>query len=453
MEKVYEQLFRNVEKHRERIYAARDFLWKHPETGYKEWKSSEYLAKQFEELGYTLTYAGDIPGFYTDLDTGRPGPTLLLMGELDALRVESHPDADPVTGAVHACGHCVQVTGLLGAAAALKEPGALDGMCGKIRLMAVPAEEGIEIGFREELRQKGTIRYLSGKQEFISRGYLDGVDLDMLIHSSSFTSGTAVVHKGGNGFLIKRATFLGRSAHAAGSPQKGINALYAANLALGAINALRETFLEKDHIRVHPILTKGGTVVNAIPETVVMENYIRGASVEAIRRENEKVNRAVAGAAFAMGANVELTDRPGDLPIVMSPSVRQACFAAAELVLGEGKVSMMEKWAADSSDLGDVTALMPTAYLYLGGATGICHGNDYRVDDAETLCVGSAKILVAYAQLVLGNGAALAKQITADYHPIFKNKEEYCAAMDALILDCKAVEYREDGTASLRIKN
>ena len=124
---------------------AYKFFWENPETGYKEWKGHAYLADAFRALGYELTEAGNIPGFYTDVVTGRPGPTVLVMGELDALICTTHPECDKETGAVHCCGHCCQVAALLGLAAALKQPGALDGLCGTIRLMAVPAEELVEV--------------------------------------------------------------------------------------------------------------------------------------------------------------------------------------------------------------------------------------------------------------------------------------------------------------------
>ena len=135
-----------VEKHRQLMLDAVDYIWKNPETGYKEWKTHAYLEEAFAKLGYELTLAGDIPGFYAELDTGRPGPTVAVFGELDALICEDHPERDPQTNAVHSCGHCAQAAALLGLAAALKEEGATDGMCGKIRLVAVPAEELIEVG-------------------------------------------------------------------------------------------------------------------------------------------------------------------------------------------------------------------------------------------------------------------------------------------------------------------
>ena len=81
--------------------------------------------------------AEDITGFYTVIDTGKPEPEVLVLGELDSLICANHPDADPETGAVHCCGHSAQCAALLGLAAALKEPGILDGLSGRIRLCAV----------------------------------------------------------------------------------------------------------------------------------------------------------------------------------------------------------------------------------------------------------------------------------------------------------------------------
>jgi len=62
--------------------------------------------------------------------------------------------------------------------------------------------------------------------------------------------------------------YIGKAAHAGGMPHRGINALYAANIALSAINAIRETFRDEDTIRVHPIITRGGSQVNVIPADV-----------------------------------------------------------------------------------------------------------------------------------------------------------------------------------------
>ena len=134
-----------VEKNRALILDTQNYIWNHPETGYKEVLTSKYLEDAFENLGYKLVRAGDIPGFYTVFDTGRPGPEVMVLGELDAVICENHPDADPITGAAHSCGHSAQCAALVGIAAALREKGVTDELSGKIRLCAVPAEEFIEI--------------------------------------------------------------------------------------------------------------------------------------------------------------------------------------------------------------------------------------------------------------------------------------------------------------------
>ena len=276
-----EQLKNLVENCRDLILKTERDIWASPETGYHEWKTNAYMEKLFEDLGYTLTKAGDIPGFYTDVETGKPGPKVAILGELDSLICGNHPDADPETKAVHACGHNAQCATLAGVAAALKQPGALDGLCGSIRLMAVPAEELIQLGYREGLRKQGTIHYYGGKVEFIYRGYFDGVDMAMMIHAGNMPEGKYLtINPGCNGCVVKNVTFEGVASHAGGSPEKGINALYAATTAMTAANALRETFLDNEHIRFHPIITEGGAAVNAIPERTKVETYVRGASYE-----------------------------------------------------------------------------------------------------------------------------------------------------------------------------
>ncbi len=127
-----QKLLNAVDKYRKLILDSERYIWNNPETGYKEVKTSKYMQETFEDLGYDLTLAGDIPGFYTVVDTGRPGPTVLIMGELDSIICPQHPECDRETGAVHSCGHNAQCAALVGIVAALKEPGVLDDLCGRI---------------------------------------------------------------------------------------------------------------------------------------------------------------------------------------------------------------------------------------------------------------------------------------------------------------------------------
>ena len=437
-----------VEKHREMILEAERHIWKNPETGYREHKTSAYLAKKFEALGYTLTYAEGITGFVTDLDTGREGPTVLVLGEMDSVICPSHPESDPETGAVHACGHNVQSATLLGIAAALKEPGMLDGLSGRIRLCAVPAEELLEIEYRAKLRAEGKIKYFGGKSEFLSRGLFDGVDMALMVHSA----GKFHISANWVGCLAKNVIYKGKAAHAGGSPWNGNNALYAATAGLAAINAIRETFKEADCIRVHPIITKGGDMVNAIPAEVRIESYVRGSSFEAIKAANRRVNRALCGAALSLGCNVEIIDMPGYAPFISAPGMIDVAVDAAKEILPDIKVTVSHSFETGSTDMGDLSCIMPTVHPYAAGVTGIGHGANYQVSDPDTACVKNAAWQIAMLQLLLRDGAVRAKQILSDFTPLFASKEEYLTYVDALSCAGDRIEYREDGTVITKIE-
>ncbi len=446
------QLLAAVEKHRERIISAEAWLWKHPETGFREWKSHEYLKNEFEKLGYSLKCAGNIPGFTTDIETGRPGPRILILGELDSLLCSDHPDADPETHAVHACGHHAQGAALLGIAAALKEPGILDGLSGSIRLCSVPAEELIETGYRETLRAQGIIRYMGGKVEFLHRGYFDGVDMAFMLHTGGGDHDFSI-SRGNNGCVVKNIYYQGRAVHASGA-YDGVNALYAANLGMQAINALRETFRDEDHIRVHPIITKGGTAVNAIPSDVRMESYVRGASMDAIIKANKRVNRALAASAAAMGAQVHLEDRPGYAPLNNDKNLCRIAEQAMRIVSPEeGKVHVGDGWGTGCTDMGDLSAVMPAVHPHVSGAVGTGHGNDFRIADPYRACVNSAKAQIMMLHLLMKDDAAEAKKVVAERTPVYGSFREYFETIDKITLDMDAVKTNEDGTLTLSFAN
>ena len=451
-EKRIHQLKEAVAAQRELMFQAERYIWKHPETGYREWKTNEYLKAEFEKLGYQLTMAGNIPGFYTDLDTGRPGPKVLIMGEMDSLIVTNHPECDPETGYVHACGHNAQAAALLGIAAALKEPGVLDGMSGSIRLMAVPAEELIEIGFREELRRQGIIKYFGGKVEFMHRGYMDGCDIALLVHTASGDKPCISITPGSNGCVTKNIYFEGVAAHAGGAPHLGVNALYAATQALGAVNALRETFREQDTIRFHPIITKGGDAVNAIPNDVRVESYVRGSTLDAIAKTNNKVNRALAASAASLGANVRLCDRPGYTPLVNQPSLYDLTCQVVREAFGEDHLVFRPR-STGCTDMGDVSAVMATVQPYCSGAKGVGHGADYQIADPESALVLSAQYQLLMVEALLQEEARLGKEVVATAKLDFPSMAAYFEAVDKFFLDKEAVHYNEDGTVTLDFQN
>ena len=429
-----------VEKHAQLILNAERYIWRNPETGYREVKTTAYLMEKYEELGYELTMAEGITGFYTTIDTGKPGPTLLILSELDSVICPSHPEADPVTGAVHSCGHHAQCAALLGVAAALKEEGMLDGLSGKIKLCAVPAEELLEIGFRSELREKGVIKYLGGKSEFAYRGYFDDVDLAFMVHTAKkYTSLLGSV-----GCIAKTVIYKGKAAHAGGSPWNGINAIYAATQGLTAVNAIRETFKDRDCIRFHPIITEGGAMVNAIPESAKIETYVRGMTFDAITDANKRINRALIGAALSLGANVEVLDLPGYAPLKNSTAMLDMAKAAYEDMFDGESFNIGHEFSTGSTDMGDLSAFMPVIHPYSGGAKGTSHGADYYIEDAYEACVKCAMWQIKMLRALLENGAELAKKIVSEYEAPFGSVKEFLEYQESIVSSGDRIVYTED---------
>jgi len=139
-----------------------------------------------------------------------------------------------------------------------------------------------------------------------------------------------------NGFLTKRAYYVGKAAHV-GDPHKGRNTLQAANIAINAINAWRETFKDDYHIRVHPILTKAGSHVNIVPDQVKLATYVRGKKLDSIFETNKKVNQSLKARAMAMGCKVIIDDTPGFLPQKSSSELFDVIYQNAELIIDDKK--------------------------------------------------------------------------------------------------------------------
>lgn len=411
-----------IDARRDDIIAIGRDLFHHPELGYKEFHAAEVVKKTFSELGLTYRSEIGITGVRAEMQGKESKVKVAVLGELDAVVCPEHPHADPLTGAAHSCGHNAQVAGMLGVAMALKDTGLMAELSGDVAFMAVPAEEYVEIEYRNKLRSAGKIQFLGGKQEFIALGEFDDVDVTMMFHSAGGDKKMAV---GGtsNGFIGKLVKYKGVEAHAGGAPHNGVNALNAAMLGMMAIHAQRETFKDADHIRVHPIITKGGDLVNIIPADVRMETYVRGAEMDAIIDASKKVDRALRAGADAVGAEVEIIQIPGYLPRLNEPTLVDIFTKNAVALVGEELVGHGAH-GAGSSDIGDVSMLMPTVHPYVGGVTGHGHASDYAIADEELAYIGAAKLLAMGVIDLLADGAAKSLEAKAAFQPVY-NRESY----------------------------
>ena len=418
-----------IDRHQDEIIAIAERIWGDPELGFKEFRTAQLVMEEFGRLDLPQRSGLAITGVKAIAASGKPGPTVAIIGELDSILVADHPSANPETGAAHCCGHNAQIANMLGAGIGLIEAGVLPELSGRVALMAVPAEEYVEIAYRSELRRQGKIEFLGGKSELVRFGEFDDVDIAMMVHTSSqdFMAGVFGSSESSNGFVGKNARFIGRAAHAAGAPHRGVNALYAATVALDAINAQRETYRDEDAVRIHPILSRGGDLVNVIPNDVRLETYVRGKTVAAIEGASTKVDRALKAGALALGARVEITTLPGYLPLFNDPTLLDL-FKANFARDYEPSQWTSRGHGAGSTDMGDIAHLLPTIHPYAVGSRGQGHGNDWEIADKYIAYVLPAKLMALTAVDLLADGAQEAHTLLDGYQPRM-TKEEYLAFM------------------------
>lgn len=418
-----------IEKRLDDIRAIGMSIAEEPELGYKEVKTSAKVQEAFDRLGIAYETGFGVTGVKARLAGAGHRRTVALLGELDAIVCREHPMSDPVTGAAHCCGHNVQIANLLAVAMAVKDVDAMKYLGGDLVLFAVPAEEYVEIEYRNKLREEKKIEFLGGKAQIIAEGGFDDVDMALQMHVDPAThpEGNFQVGNTSNGFIGKLITYRGKAAHAAGAPDKGVNALNACMMGVMGVNAIRETFREEDCVRFHPIINSGGDLVNVIPDYVKMESYVRASNLPAMKDVNARINRALQAGAMALGAECDIHDLAGYLPMKPDENFRAVLRANAQKIFGAEFVTEGEH-AAGSTDMGDVSHLMPVVHPWVGCVSGVLHGANYRLTDEKTAFTKTPQVLAGTIVDLLWDDAAEAERICAAHKPEL-TKAEYLEYM------------------------
>jgi len=395
-----------------------------PESGFKEYETSKKVLEFLRNLGLDNIESNIArTGIKTKISTGKQGPNIAIIGELDALPVPGHPHENKETNSAHACGHHIQIGSMVTALLGLMDKEILKNLSGEISFFAVPAEEFVEIEWRNNLRKNKEIEFLAGKQEMIKLGAFDDVDIALMTHA---TPKKVKFSYGGtnNGLVAKFIEFIGKASHAGVSPEKGINALNAANISMAAINAQRETFRDEDHVRVHPIITKGGNVVSAVPDNVKMETFVRGANIESIIDANNKIDKCLKAGALATGAKVKITTIAGYLPINNDRKLLDIYKSNLDKNFDPGEI-IENNHIGGSTDMGDISNLIPAIHPYVGGSSGnSLHANDLVVNDYDLSVIESGRMMAHTVIDLLNENAFEAKKIVNDFSPKF-SKESY----------------------------
>lgn len=418
-----QRILRLIDVHKDQIIAFAEDIAAHPEPGYEEFCTAGKTAEVLKNLGYKVTEHLARTGV-KGTKSIKEGPSLTVIGELDAIGCHSHPNANPVTGVAHACGHHAQMAAMIGCAIAMADPDVQKCLAGTVNFIAVPAEEYIDADKRARLKKEG-IEFCCGKSEMIRTGVFDDTDIALTTHvhmvpvEEDFYLGNPAC----NGYSAERVTVRGKAAHGAIDPWNGVNALSITTSAIQMMGLMRETFREEDHVRLHNVIRKAGDVINSVPDEAIVETKVRAASLDKICEITDMVNRAYAGSAYAFGGKIEMEKLQGYMPIIPRAADNALIEAADDLGLNYRTVQKGDFNNA-CTDVGDLSHLVPVVNFTFKGFEGKLHGADFKITDPEKAYILPAKLLALTVYKLLKNGGQEAKKITKSYTPVF-NKESY----------------------------
>lgn len=403
-----------IDANKEAIYACGEYILNNPELGFKEYKTSDYVKNEFKKLGISFKENFAITGVIGVVGNPNADINICVIGEMDAVKCYDHPYADMVTGAAHACGHNAQIAQMIGAAYGIVKSGMLDECNCKITFMAVPAEEFVELDYRRHLVDEGTITYMSGKQELIHLGVFDDIDVALMLHAHALTPKPRLYMCGSSlGFEAKKITFLGKSAHGS-EPWNGINALDAAVMTINAINTNRSTYKDSDRVRIHPIISNGGDLVNVIPDKAVIDTYVRAGNVSALADACRKVDNAAKAGAIAVGANFTIENIKGYAPLIQDENLSKVFEDNALMFLNSEDIGHYQDMTG-STDMGDVSNIIPAIQPTIGGFDGALHSKDFSIVDKEFVYVTASKMLACAVYDLVKDNAAKARDIKRNF--------------------------------------
>ncbi len=411
-----------IDRRADEIVSISADILAHPETGFFEKRTSAVVQQKFGEMGLAYEAGLAINGVKARMSGRGKGPPVGILGELDAIITRDSPVADPETGAAHGCGHNAQIASMIGAGIGLQA--VMDQLDGDVVLFAVPAEECIQIEERLELRDAGELEFVIGKPELIRLGAFDDIDMVTITHTPhGLDDSHASVGDTHNGALVKRIRFKGVAAHAGSFAHKGVNALKAALLGIAAIDAQRERLAESDLVRISPVITKGGDGTSSVPSDVRIETMVRARTVEAMREASELVDRSMRAGALAIGASVEIETVSGYMPNNPDKRLIELQYDNCAQVVGREHMGVA-RHQTGSTDVGDLSVLMPVVHPRSGGTVGAPHSRDYYVRDHVLAAVNPAKSMAMLAIDLLYDGASEAKAVLRDMPPKL-TKDEY----------------------------
>jgi len=324
IEKLKEMVIGEVDAHQSELIELSLMIHQNPEVAFKEVKAAAWLTEYLESKGFKVErgicqLATAFKGSY---GTGKPA--VALLAEYDAL---------PKIG--HGCGHNIIGTTAVGAAVAARK--AIDAAGGSVVVIGTPAEESY-----------------GGKVLMAERGAFQEIDAAMLAHPHGvdMTSMRALA------CIRLEVQFFGKAAHAAGSPERGVNALEAMLQSFNGINSLRQHINER--ARIHGIITHGGEAPNVVPDYTAAIFLVRAEWESYLDELKEKVLNCFKAASLATGARLEYEWSSYYAPLKCNLALADL-FGKNMETLGRSVLPPMRR-GLGSSDMGNVSVLVPSIH-------------------------------------------------------------------------------------------
>ncbi len=331
-DELYARVTASIDEHEAQIVDVARQIHDHPETAFQERFASQLLVDALRSGGFDVEYpvGGVETAFRATRRGASEGPTVALLAEYDAL-----------PGIGHGCAHNLIAGAALSGAMGIAP--VMDSLNGTLQIIGTPAEEAG-----------------GGKIRLIDAGIFTGVDAALMVHHAGHETGAASTYPAGTCLAVAdlRFEFFGRSAHAAGDPWEGANALNAVIKLFTGIDALRQHI--KPDARVHGIITHGGDAPNVVPRYAAAEFYVRAADRDSVAALEAKLRKIAEGAALMTETRTEVTQ--------VSPTYYDE---RPSYVVGRRYTQHMREMGLDitpekssrgsySTDYGNVSYLMPS---------------------------------------------------------------------------------------------
>lgn len=303
-------------------------LWQWAEVGYQETKSSNLLQSTLKDAGFKIeTGVADIPTAFI-AEYGKGGPVIAVLAELDALpgiNQDASPTRNPIEGkgAAHACGHNLFGAGSVQAAIAISQWLEASDTPGRIRLYGTPAEEGG-----------------SGKVYMVRAGLFDDVDIALHWHADDENSAAARTTLANRSAKFR---FHGKSAHAAGAPDRARSALDGVEAFNIMVNLMREHVPQDS--RIHYVITAGGNAPNVVPDFAEVFYYVRHPDADGVEAIWARVEDAARGAALGTGTEVDWEVIHGNNPLLVNETLAKMMDAKLREVGGITYTKEEQKFA------------------------------------------------------------------------------------------------------------